>query len=316
MAKKKKATNEQIVQEVLNNAGLNWEVKKVPLMVSPIKIDGAEPTDYQHIKSSLVQSRNYATYRTDNAEVIGSGSENWNIIQNKELAEFVVTAGNNLLEADNFRGGAMKGGQLVYIQAQLPKTYIGKSDINRNLTALNSHSAGRCLGFGHTNTVVVCENTFATAMKSAGVTKFKHSAELSEQLAEAATLLQGAIDREAKLMELLTASAEVDYTEAAKAKMVNALFGYDVLADTDGAMFDALNTKQQNRLIAFDDALTTSMEEQGGTMYALFNGVTRYTNHVMNASEASLMEGRASALNAKGVTTLESILQDCGVAVS
>lgn len=315
MAKKKKATTEQIVTEVLDKAGLNWDVKKVPLVIPPITLEDGTQIASQPLGNTPSQARNYANYRTDDGSCVGVASENWNVIQNRELAEFMVTAGSNLLDAANYRGGSFDNGMRVYIQAELPSTYIGKSDINRHLTALNSHVRGQALGFGHCNEVVVCRNTFYAAMKSAGVERFSHQAGLRAQLAEAAQILATALEREEKLMELLTASAEVDYTEQAKAKMVNALFGYDVTSDHDGQVFDELSTQKRNKIVAFDDAVTTSMEEQGGTMYALFNGVTRYTNHQLEASEESLMRGSAHTINSKGVATLEQILQECGVAV-
>jgi hypothetical protein len=41
-----------------------------------------------------------------------------------------------------------------------------------------------------------------------------------------------------------------------------------------------VSTRKTNQIKDFANALQTSVSEQGQTIWALFNGITRYTNHV------------------------------------
>jgi hypothetical protein len=46
----------------------------------------------------------------------------------------------------------------------LPAEIIGRSEVKRWLTCLNSHDGSTSVGFGSSNTVVVCQNTFFRAL--------------------------------------------------------------------------------------------------------------------------------------------------------
>lgn len=313
---KKAPRTSTIVKQVLDRAGLNWSVFKVPLVTQT----GATDPSGEKVKSTRLDNwtncRNHAIVRSDNHNLVGTSSAEWTMMQNSELAEFMVQAAPDHLTAKDFTGGSFDNGTLVYIQAKLPSAYIGKSDINRNITALNSHDAGRSLGFGHSNQVVVCKNAFFSAFRSNGVSKYAHRADLHTEVKIATMQLREALTQEQKLMELFSASAEMDFDDKAKAKMVNALFGYDATRDKDLKDYDALSTRKQNRIADFDSSVTQSIKEQGQTMYALFNGVTRYTNHVLGADERSLMMGQARSLNNKGIATLREIVAERGVVMS
>jgi phage/plasmid-like protein (TIGR03299 family) len=251
--------NEKVF-ELLESTGLNWTVNKNQLFDS----DGHE-------------TQSYGIFRNDTKDWLGTVGDRYTPLQNFEITEIILKAvegiGINLT-----RGGLLNNGSKIYLQAELPTEYIGKSDVKRWITALNSHDGSTSVGFGSSNTTVVCQNTFYRAYGE--LQKFRHTTSMKDRIEIAQKDLRLTMEYDQKLMKSFKVMADTKITDNAIERVIRKIF--DVTPDTKKA---DISTRKHNQIKDFANSLTKSVQEQGDTIWALFNGITRYTNYVSAPKE-------------------------------
>ena len=183
----KTTSTEEKVFEILEQTGLNWTVNQVPLI-----------SKSENETLNGLSTGSSGIFRNDNGGWLGTVSERYTPYQNYQLAETIVLASNGI-GLDVSRGGVLGNGKKVFLQTELTPEYIGKSGVKRFITALNSHNGTTSIGFGSSNTVVVCQNTFYKAYKE--INKFRHTATASERIKLAMQDLRRAIELDEKLMK-------------------------------------------------------------------------------------------------------------------
>lgn len=269
------------VQEILTQAKADWTVTKHPLL-GP---DG-QPTP------------GFGIFRDDNQMCLGVVGSKYTPTQNSHMAETLMeAAGRNNVKVE--RAGMLGQGHKVYFQISLPDVKIGGSDSKRFLTALNSHDGSATIGFGSTNVVVICSNTFFTAMKD--MTRIKHTANSNIRLQEIMDKMKTSLDQEERMIERMI---EMSNTSISREAITD-----DFLISIIGGDDETSRTK--NRLSMVRAAMTPEFNTHGETAYAMFNAVTRYTNHMLNykdveAKRQSLMAGVAFKTNQKAFDIIES----------
>lgn len=241
--------------DLLESTGLNWSVNKEPLFAA----DGKA-------------TESFGIFRNDNKKWLGTVKKRYEPFQNSELAEMVVDAAASL-NLGISRGGMLSGGQKVYIQLELPQEHIGNSDVKRWLSALNSHDGSTSIGFGSSNTTIVCQNTFFMAYGE--IEKIRHTASAKERVQVMIKNMQRALGMDVKLMESFKRMAELPLNEGLVASLTASLFKVDVNTPQS-----EVSARRTNQITGFVKSVEKSIEEQGSTVWALFNGITRYTNHV------------------------------------
>jgi phage/plasmid-like protein (TIGR03299 family) len=255
-------TKEEQVFEVLEKTGLNWTVNKIPL------VSKSENSDWNSLPTKSV-----GVFRNDTNAWLGSVRDQYAPFQNYELADTIVEASNGI-GLDVVKGGDLKGGRMVYLQTELKTEYIGKSDIKRYITALNSHDGSSAIGFGSSNTVVVCQNTFYKAYKD--VAKFRHTTSASERIKRAMWDLKKAIELDEKLMHNFKVMADQPLREEVFAEVMKRCFK----ADLDAKKEDVTH-QQLKKMELVNQAVVKEIDLEGNTLWGLFNGITRYTNHMV-----------------------------------
>lgn len=261
--------------DLLERTNLNWSVKKSPLFTA----DG-------------IATESFGIIRSDNNAWLGTVGRIYEPIQNAELAEILLEAADGLnLPVE--RGGMLGDGKKVYLQIGLPEDFIGKSTIKRWITGLNHHNSDGAIGFGSTNTVVVCRNTFYAAFGE--LMRFRHTSTAIERITLAMKALRSALGLEQQ---------QVDNFKA----MSNLTLGEDVFSAVIAKVFNVgLETKSKDittahkaKLVEIAKAIETEVTLEGATLWGLFNGITRYTNHVARAKDRQsyLMTGAGYDTNA------------------
>ena len=246
--------------EVLEQAKLNWKVNQVQLI--------SKSTDE---KLNNLQTESYGIFRNDNGLWLGTVSEKYTPYQNEQLAETIVLASEGI-GLDVTRGGLLSDGKKVYLQCELKQEYIGKSAIKRFITALNSHNGSTSIGFGSSNTVVVCENTFYKAYKN--INKFRHTASAKDRIKLAMADLRNAIQMDEKLMHNFKIMSDTPYIDEVMARIFKNCF--DINLDIPKREISTQKIKQTEMV---SKAIATEIEIEGKTLWGVFNGITRYTNH-------------------------------------
>lgn len=242
--------------ELLSDTKTTWGVTKKPLTCP----DGY-PTE------------SFGIYRNDNNKWLGTVGKTYEIMQNATLAENIIEASMDISE--KFRGGELYGGKKVYYQAQLQDTQIANDTIKRYITGLNSHDGSSSIGFGFTNTVVVCQNTFYMAMKE--VNRFRHSASAQQRVELAREEIRRVLKMESGLMDNYKRMADTKINTAVTKRVIADLFKFSE-EDFDKETKD-FSTKKVNDIAKFSDILESELNSHGQTLWGLFNAVTWKTNH-------------------------------------
>ena len=278
--------------DLLNATGLAWEVKKKPL--------------YAMNEAGInVPTNSYGIFKGD--KHLGTTGERYEPFQNYQLAETIINA-TERLNLPKLRGGSLCDDTKIYLQAELQSDIIGKSEIKRYVTALNSHNGTSAIGFGSSNTVVVCQNTFYMAYKA--LTKFKHTINAESRVKDAVELLKLTLINDEMLMEDFKVMANKPLNDEIVERVIRNLFK----VEKDMKQED-VSTRKVNQLSEFGTAIHKSIEEQGSTIWALFNGVTRYTNHITAPTDSNdklsyLMDGTGYQKNLIGFNTIMNWIKE------
>jgi hypothetical protein len=148
------------------------------------------------------------------------------------------------------------------------------------------------LGFGTSNQVICCANTFAIANRD--LAKIKHTASMQQKIDEAVQSLRRVLEFENNQMEVFEIASKRAFDKKHIQDIVLSVFGKSVDSKSD-----EVSTRMKNQMADFAADIDTSIQEQGETLWALFNGVTRYTNHTTKAKDKDfgLMFGTEAQTN-------------------
>lgn len=286
-------TNEKVF-DILEQTNLNWRVQAVPL-VSANPLEKA----FNNLPTSSV-----GIFRCDDKSHLGTVGKIYNPLQNWELAETMVLASEGV-GIDITRGGLFHNGQFVYLQCELKSEFIGTSDVKRYITALNSHNGTSKVGFGSSNTVVVCQNTFYKAYSE--VAKFTHTAKLQDRVSAAIKDLRSAIMQDQKLMREFHVMSDTPLRDEVFADILKKCFN----ADLDAKQSE-ISTQKIKMLQNVRESIMTQLDLQGNTLWGLFNGVTRYTNHYTNPKNKDeyIMKGSGYRTNLKAYGIITDYLKE------
>jgi len=242
--------------DLCNKHGLSWSVEREKL-ISP---SGRETTSF-------------GLFRSDNGAHLSTMSGRYVPCDNFELAKMLVFASQSIsdLNVEDTNGGSFKNGQKVYFQIPLPNAEIGHANVTRNLTALNSHDGTTGVALGTTQTVVSCQNSFYTAYRGAEMKRVGHNSNMYDRLKELVLQIEQTIANDQKNIETFKRMTEIVPTYAAVDAMKELVFALPTEEDDK-----EISTRKSNLLKKFDRCLEIEFSEQGGTMWGLFNAVTRY----------------------------------------
>lgn len=239
---------------ILEQTGTNWSVEKLPLVTECGKTTGS-----------------FGIFRSDTGGWISTFKDSYEPMQNSTLVELLVQA-TEMVGLEITNGGLLRNGGRVYYQMELPDKFVGKSNVKRNLTALNSHDGSSCIGFGSTNTVVICNNTFNRAHRE--IEKVKHTINSLERVKMLADNLKTTLISDQKMFMNFEAMSAQPIRDEMVEKLIRKLF------ETDSSeKLSNLSTRKKNQIETFAGSLDTEIKLEGRTVWGLFNAVTRYTNH-------------------------------------
>jgi len=278
---------------LLIETGLNWEIKK---------------EQFTHPTGLITD--HYGIFRYDHGSdtptsCLGSVKGRYTELSNFDLADTIIKATDSLNINTN-RGGQLQGGRKVFLQAQLPDEYVGKSGVKRWVTVLNSHDGSSSISFGSTSTVVVCENTFHTAHKEGS--KFRHTASSKERIDQAILDFRQTIQSDEKLFKTFHIMAEKKPNDNLVKMVIDSMFGKDITKSSA----QEISTRRKNQIKQFADAYDIERQLEGDTVWGLFNAVTRYTNHMASTTDRDqfLMTGTGAQINNNSYSAIVAWLEE------
>lgn len=264
-------------EKLLIDSDTNWNVYKKPL----VSVDGDA-------------TRLYGIFRSDNGGFLSGVGERYTPLQNTELVDLLYQAAGECGVNIN-RGGHLGGGKRVYYQIDLGQNRVGGSDLKRYLTALNSHDGQTPIGFGSSSIVVVCRNTFFMALQD--VSRVRHTPNSHLKLQVIVETMKIAIEQERSLIQTFQ-----NMSGSSVPSVVDDDFLREILGVEE-------NTRSDNRLALLKSAIPTETQIHGETKWALFNAVTRFTNHLDKVKDVrhSIVEGAGYRINNRAFEFIQTL---------
>tara|TARA_R100001443_G_C3332808_1_gene172712 strand:- start:98 stop:1087 length:990 start_codon:yes stop_codon:yes gene_type:complete len=275
------------IANLLSDTGNAWNVVDLPLTST-------------HEDGTILTTTSRGLFRSDNNENLGVVGARYEVMQNEVLAETLVDLQSQF--GGDLRGGNLQDGKKVFFQLSLPQANIGNyqnNGVKRYISCLNSHDGSSSIGFGSTNEVVICSNTFHTALKD--ISKFRHTASASDRLAQAIKGFESAMNGEAMIIDTFKMMATAPIEKTIVEKVINNLFNPKGKTE--------VSTRTKNNVQMFGKAYTIEKEQKKeDTLWTLFNAVTRYTNH-MEKKEKDLNHLMVGAGYKKNLIAYDTILR-------
>ena len=252
--------------ELLERTATNWTVNKLPL-----------------VSQEGLTTESYGMFRNDNNIWLGTIGKQYLPIQNFEIAEILIATTDEI--SNKHRGGLLSDGRKVFYQTELEPVFIDKDEVKRFLTILNSHDGSSSIGFGFSNTVVICQNTFYKVMKD--VQRFRHSTSARERLEIAKKQVRELLLAENEVVEIYNKMADKKVTNNAIKLVVADLFDFKP-EDFENPIED-FSKRKVNDIAKFKEVMDSCFAKHGETLWGLFNSVTYKTNYV-DAKENKKLE--------------------------
>lgn len=269
--------------EALDAAGLRWTVGTEPIH----RPDGIVIPDWK------------STVRQDTGDILGVVKKGYHPIQNEQIArltEAILEEGGAIFNT----AGAIKGGRVVWFQAELPSTIevVDGDVLKKYLTLMGGHDGTRAVVGRVGSGRVVCNNTLDAffglphkklGYRAPGNLYVKHTVNAKVHLDEARRILGLA----EKFYE-----AQGKYFRAMSAKQlsklefdgyINAILPVPVGADVAEESTERAKTIQERLAFLFEEGRGNSLPGVKGTLWAAFNAVTEYVDHVRPLTEKGLL---------------------------
>ena len=282
---KKIMSYENKVNEILVAHGLDFTIQKWPLSGT-------------NDKGETLVSPYYGLYNSKTGGCINTCKEGYTVSQNAEVVEMVLKGVEKFgSKLQVVKAGSIHEGRRVYLQLAIEgESKIGGTDtIKRYVTVIDSNDGSTGLSVGIGDKVMHCKNQFFKFYK-AGNAKIRHTATLEQKILTIPSLIETALDVSIKQVEIYNKFISTPLTKHLADKMVKSVLGYDRVF-TSAEKQAKLSTRSLNMMDTLYNNIDTEIKLVGNNVWALFNGVTRYTTHEMkgvkrtNGKDESLLVG-------------------------
>ena len=279
-------------EQMLEKAGLDWEVHKVDL-------------EYQSDSGwkNTVPGKKGLVRSSDGAYLDTIGDD-WNPLQNREAFEFF----NDFVQAGDMEmhtAGSLEDGRRVWALAKIKDgfTLFGKDEVENYLLFSNPHKYGMSISICQTPIRVVCNNTITFALNGAkdDMIKVNHRAEFdADAVKETLGVAKEKLDTYKEAAQFLSTK---NYTKDSIVEYFNEVFPFTA-NKRDSEM--SRNTK-----LAMDVLDTQPGAEYGrGTFWQAFNTVTYLTDHELGRSNDTRLQSAWFGSNRKKkIVALEKAIE-------
>lgn len=323
-------------EEALAVAGLDFTVETRPLFTF-----GAEESE------DLIQMPDHvATVRTDTNAPLGVVGPKYRVFQNRDAFrsfDGILKEHGAVYET----AGSLRGGARIFILAKMPESFKvteAKGDvIEEYLLGFNAHDGSGAIWFLPTNTRVVCDNTLAMALgfgfsiakeklKKKRALRVLHTKNAEERIKMAAQIFEAAHKRTLAAVESARRLAEIPATDKiVKAALAAALAEFgpkepeanEKMAASGRVLLDVMLKSKERREEKRDEigkAILTLIAGEyklvGKNAWAVYNGVTEYSDHGLKYKGANAGENRFEAITSGRVDDFKGDLLSSIVAAA
>jgi phage/plasmid-like protein (TIGR03299 family) len=288
------------VDDMMKEAGLDWEVQKVPA--------------YADLNGTRIHSGHDMLVRTSDNTALDMVTGNWNPVQNAEAFDFFrefVEAG----DMEMHTAGALQDGKRVWCLAKVKDDFTigGKDLVESYLLLTNPHMYGRAVDIRFTPIRVVCNNTLTLSLGQKGDYQVSMSHKKAFNAAEAKNLLGVAKDKMSQYEEMAKFLNVKRWTD----ETVKAYFA-TVFPNTNPnaknktfpiAEFDKYASKNAKRALEVMP-IQPGADMGAGSFWQAYNAVTYLTDHELGRNADSRLASAWYGLNkVKKVKALETAIE-------
>ena len=288
------------VDDMMKEAGLDWEVQKVPA--------------YAELNGQKIHSGHDMLIRTSDNTALDMVSGNWNPVQNAEAFEFFrefVEAG----DMEMHTAGSLQDGKRVWCLAKVKDDFTigGKDLVESYLLLTNPHMYGRAVDIMFTPIRVVCNNSLTLSLGQKGDYQVSMSHKKAFDADEAKNLLGIAKDKMSQYEEMAKFLNVKRWTDETLKQYFATVFpNTNPNAKTKTfpiAEFDKYASKNAKR--ALEVVHTQPGADMGaGSFWQAYNAVTYLTDHELGRNADSRLASAWYGLNkVKKVKALETAVE-------
>ena len=265
-------------QQMMEAAGLNWEVNKVPTFID--------------VNGEKIETGAEALVRSTDNKILTQVGPGWNPVQNAEAFDFFtgfVSSGDMVMDT----AGSLKDGKLVWAMADVRDGFslFNGDEVKGYLLFSNPHQYGKAIDVKFIMTRVVCNNTLSVALEEKGQAgvRINHRSEFNaDMVKEVLGLSHNKVEKFKEAAEFLGSKR---YDDAALQRFMAKVFG---------------ESKMENKILSrtAEEAMSYVENQPGdnfrpGTWWNAYNAVTFMTNHKTGRSADARMSSTWFGSNAK-----------------
>jgi phage/plasmid-like protein (TIGR03299 family) len=256
--------------QMLEKAGLNWTVDKVPTYI-----------DYNDQK---IPTEDSALVRSSDGKILSVVSGEWNPVQNETAFEFFhdfVMAGDMSMHT----AGSLKEGKNVWALAKVNESFeiLGGDKVDSYLLFSNPHEYGKSIDIRFTPIRVVCNNTLTMALGSASdmVVRLNH---------------RRVFDADMVKRTLGVAHNKMNTYKEAAEFLSSKRYNEDTLSNYLRELFPSLSKENKDVMSRPAEQVLAVVDTQPGADFApgswwnAFNAVTFTTDHLLGHTNDSRMQ--------------------------
>jgi hypothetical protein len=286
------------VQEILVEHGLDFRIEKRQL-------HGLNENGEQLITPY------YGLFNSKTGICINTCKLGYHVSQNDEILDMVLKGSSKF--GDKLRvteAGSINEGCRVYFQLEIAgNDKIAGDTIKRYVTVIDSNDGSTSLSVGIGDEMMHCKNQFFKFYKS-GEAKFRHTATLEQKIASIPSLIEVALGQSMQQVKTYKKFVSTKLTQELANNVILSVMGMDTLDDLKD-----LRSLQRKNYDSLLKAIEIEKRECGGNnVWALFNGVTRFTTHYQNVPKR--VNGRVESLiNGTGYKKALKAFEICEAAI-
>lgn len=283
--------NPATAREAIEAAGLDYTVHKKPM---------------DAIVKMWARENDYATVRTDTADVLGIVGESYEPIQNRDAFRFFDTLVSTD-EAMYETAGMIGRGERIWILAKLPGhiKVQGTDLVSKYLLLTNSHNGSSLVRVKIMPIRLVCNNTLTVEPPGTGEVHIRHSSDAAGDKEQALSLL--------RLSNSVYEHVDAIFNRMAITKISDKqLQAYvtTLVPDSEGEDNAAIRGIRNTILELYECGEGADFSR--GTIWAAYNCVTEYTDHAVYIQPITRLEsiwfGRGEQLKLKAFQLAEDMM--------
>ena len=261
-------SNDLTPMQMMQKAGLDWEVEKVDAFV--------------RWKGDNVATGQQALIRSTDGKVLTNVGANWNPVQNEEAFNFFaeyVAAG----DMEMHTAGSLKDGQQVWALAKIKESFdvFGKEDtVESYLLFSNPHQYGKSIDVRFTPIRVVCNNTLTFSLNAHAERSVKVGHRTVFNADDVKTTLGLASEKFTQYKDMAQFLGNRRFTADSLIQYYSQVFPSTSRTDTETAV-SVKEDLSRNAQTAYDMLeIQPGAEFGAGTWWQAFNSVTYVTDHL------------------------------------